>query len=424
MKKATLVIFVFFLFGVNYAQIIPSTSFSSYNIGIIEENTTTFQRISGAGKYGYVNVPFVNLSNPATLSFADNTIFDVGVKSRINNIQQNNQTGQNQMTTLLHGALLFPIIEKKMGLSLSLMPYSRVAYNSTGTYLGPDSIEYKNIHSGIGGINQLRISTGYNFTIDSTFIVGFGLAAQYIFGNIRSNADFYTSATNFLNVYKDNRNFLRGITPELGMILLKKFSNKNQLSLGANYQYKSSINITQEEFMYYYKTNNNAIKDTIVYQLGDRKNNLPQKMGIGVTFSIKEKIVLSADYDIQRWDSSSVNIDQTEVSNRERIGLGILYTPISSERSKFQPMFSANVQQIKHPIIVQGKQLISESVGLGVTIPFTGKYKTKTYVNFGIEIGKFNSVVTNYKENFTNLHLGLVLSPNAYDKWFQRSKID
>lgn len=407
-------------------QEVSSSSFSSYHIGLLEQNTSLFQRMNGGAKNGYVSSENINLSNAAHTSLMDNTVFDVALRTKISQITESGVTGINQYTNFLYGALVLPIKERKWSLGLSLTPYSNMSYQNVIEKQSADSIMYKYTLNGLGGISTCRVFTSYHVQLDSTLHFSAGLEGQYYFGNVKKNKDFNTSSTYFLNIYSEENYALKGLGVQFSGLLLKTFKNKSFISIGGTYNPGFKAQITSQNLMYHYQKSpfSLPIKDTIQSLSETSKSSMPSKYSIGASVSFKSSFTLSADYEQQTWDSSSLSFDHTPLGAYKRWNVGFSYQIKPNPNKEFAPRLSIGYSQTQFPALIQGQALTATALHFGASIPLFGKLKSKTIFNFGTEFGRYNQIASVYQERYVCIFAGIVLSPSTYDKWFKQAKID
>lgn len=160
-----------------HAQFSP---YSRYGIGDIPFNG--FIKNIGMGGTGIGMRPYldINITNPASYSSLMYTAFDVGVTTSFTRLSTLNLSQRKSDETFSYFALGFPVVNKKWGAALGLVPFSNVGYkiSTTGTDLNGGDINYS--YEGTGGIN--RVFVGNAVTIKKHLSAGFD--ASYLFGTL------------------------------------------------------------------------------------------------------------------------------------------------------------------------------------------------------------------------------------------------
>jgi hypothetical protein len=406
------------------AQESSSSAFSSYNFGLLEQNTSLFQRMNGGAKNGYVRSENLNLSNAANLSFTENTAFDVSLRTKITQIDQSGKIGVNQYTNFLYGGIVLPVQEKKWAIGLSLMPYSQVSYKNTVQKQTSDSLLYKYGFSGQGSVSMCKLSSAYNINFDSTFFISAGIEGQYYFGNILKTKDLNISEGLFFSLYEEDNYALKGVGVEGSVLLLKTFKNESFVSLGATYNPGFKPKVSSQHLSYNYTETVLNVQDTIESYSQTSSSTIPFKYSVGGSASYKGQWTLSFDYEQQTWDSTHLRLDQTKLGDYRRLNAGLAFAFTPSRNKEFRPILAFGYSQTQFPVLVQGKALQASALHLGMSIPLFGKLKSKTIFNFGTEFGSYNQVMSAYQERYVHIYVGIVLSPSTYDKWFKHAKID
>ncbi len=411
----------------------PSLSpYSSYNIGLNESYTTTLQKITGS-QYSFINNDQQNPSNPCANAFLSNTQLDLGLKSDVRFINENSITGTNQITNFAYGSLAIPIKDNNWGFSLSLHPYSKVQYNTVFTAKDIDNNTYTNTLNGSGGLNMVKLSSGKSFKADSTLLFSVGASYEYLFGEIVKNKDVFSSDVNTYRIARNQISDLKGRGYEASFLVSKIFSKKHKINFTTVYGSSKKMSNNFNDFTYSYQTSNKVIIDTIQYVSETLKKEIPMFLGFGLSYNLKnkdtqrDKFIWFADYEIQKWNASSLNIDGSELTTQNQYATGIQYywhkRNKLGETSTF--IFCTGFKMINYPVIINSTQLKSNALSVGISLPVTAKSKTNTRINFGTEVGNFNNIAgTNYKESFARIYFGVTLTPTIYDKWFQRVQID
>ena len=136
-------------------------------------------------------------------------------------------------TTFDYFALGFPV-SKKGAVSFGLMPWSTVGYD-----INDSSTEAVNTFAGIGGVNRLFLSSGYEIAKG----LHVGATAAYYFGNIQNEA-VRTQDQVELSTLEENRTDFSGLAWEFGAQYETMISDK--LELRSSIQYNTDSTISAE----------------------------------------------------------------------------------------------------------------------------------------------------------------------------------
>ena len=113
------------------AQNATSSPYSRYGIGDLQFGGFT-KNLGMAGlSYGLTHPLTLNFSNPASYSSLILTTFEAGVNSEFLELKSASGKGYAHDASFGYFALGFPVIQKKWGMSLGLLPYSNVGYTIT-----------------------------------------------------------------------------------------------------------------------------------------------------------------------------------------------------------------------------------------------------------------------------------------------------
>lgn len=195
------------------AQSESFSPYSRYGIGDIPFNG--FARNIGMGGIGMAERPLfnVNMVNPASYSSLLITEFDVAVTSTFARLSTANLTQKKSGTTFSYFALGFPVVNKKWGAALGLVPFSNVGYKMVSPETDPVAGGVNFTYEGTGGIN--RVFLGNAVTIKKNFSVGFN--ASYLFGSIDRISTTEFSEANFFNSRFTSNTIIRDFYFDFGL---------------------------------------------------------------------------------------------------------------------------------------------------------------------------------------------------------------
>lgn len=416
-------VFTICLVGIVHAQNLTTSPYSYFGIGDIEQfNNGQTAALGGAG-IGLSNKYHINLKNPAsyysydTLSFK----FEFGVKSKITTIQSNELSETVDDHGVSYFAMGFPVT-KKWRSSIALVPLSSVGYKikDVQTYDTIGIVE--SIYTGEGGLNQIIL--GNSFKINNSLSVG--LNASYVFGKISNYRALLLPASlaNKNSISQNNLN-IKGFLYQVGLQYHGKLNEKYNYGIGVSFENQSSYNIdessisgiTQYDWENY--LDNGTLDDTISSENNSGKLSIPNKIGVGISFTDNEHLLIALDYEMQNWKNAEMLGSNLGLSNYNRISGGLEFVPERNHAKFFKRMrYRIGGNYSNTYLNINGNQLTSAGVTLGFGIPVK---RSKTSFNLNFEYGQRGTTDNNLiKENYAIISLTLSLS----DIWFYKRKFD
>lgn len=320
---------------------VTHSPYSAIGIGDILDPTTASK--FGMAGLGVSNGNYFNLNilNPALLHYNRVALFSAAVLAETKTINQKGfepyAAGSGQLN---HMAFAFPLISGKLSTSVVLNPYSAVNYNVS--YRAP--IEGHPTDSafistkGDGGIDQLSLSFG------GEIIKGFsvGVKASYLFSSIRKEGKSLvplTPSNNYVATINERVSF-QDFMFGLGVAYKYSISETSSFNVGVTYDFKTDVKSKLfARFDQELITGGTVFADTI-------ENNtpiivtIPTKLGLGLSYSHKNMLVVGVDYFTQDWtESKEFSTGETIYAKRERYVFGAEITPdVNSINNYFKRM--------------------------------------------------------------------------------------
>ena len=155
--------FLFVFFSLLLPTLILAQTFrhpySFYGIGELQDyNFINCQSLGGLG-YGWNDSLSFSNSNPASYSNIRYSTFDMGIKGKIQQLEQEQTTELTNDFSFAYVAFGLPINRKNnWGLSFGLLPVSRIGYRSSSSFKS-DSTNAIESFDKQGGFNKLYIGS-------------------------------------------------------------------------------------------------------------------------------------------------------------------------------------------------------------------------------------------------------------------------
>ncbi|MHA7944313.1 hypothetical protein ACJOV8_014645 [Formosa sp. 3Alg 14/1] len=383
---------------------LSSSPYSLYGMGTFNTaNTGKTISLGGTGIAGSSS-EFINNLNPASMSSIPlNTFFfDVGLKSEYGIKIEGGVKEYKNIANFSNVAFAFPL-NKKSGVSVTLIPYTSVGYNLTNLERdieGSISSFYSDIN-GSGGLNDLKLNYGYA-VLDN---LSLGVTGSVLFGQIIENEVNYIG-TNVLDIYDAN--------------------SYSGLQFGAGIQYKPIKNTTLGATVNL-PTNLSGIQYRDISQLYDSDISLeqdledfklPLEVGVGIQTTFLEQVNVAFDYKKKYWTDTDQTDQLGTFVDQDIFGFGIEFDPNGNPlkfRNRMQ--YRAGLSYDSGNLEINDKKINNYSLNLGLGIPVS--YNTVSMLNIAYSYGKKGQIYDGLiKENYHMLTLNISLA----GRWFEKRK--
>lgn len=401
--------------------------YSRYGLGILQQPQPAFLRGWGNQSAAFHNAYNLNFMNPASYSYLTTTVFEAGLfgsTMKIKNTADSQAVfGDGGIATL---ALGFPIIKNKLGLSLGLLPFSRVNYdiireNDSIPGLG----ETANDFQGSGQLYTLYLGSGYKWKN-----LSIGVNAQYLFGKLDySTILAFPDTQNAFNTLRDESRvigdivFVGGLQYHLNLDEKKNYA----LDFGITGNLKTNVNATRNlmyvRFVYPPGVINPSPvpKDTISnVSNGEGTIVLPLRFSAGLIFSKTSHYMIGVSYDFGKWSDYSSFGEKDLTGDSWRLSAGIQFIPDYKSYTHYLKVvaYRAGFSMGKNYLEFNDKDLREHELDLGIGFPLK---RVLSELSLTGEFYKIGSLKENPLTISTfRMTLGITLN----DRWFQKRKFD
>ncbi|MDR2684744.1 MAG: hypothetical protein LBB53_05120 [Prevotellaceae bacterium] len=425
-KKIFAVVLAASMLSINIlAQNNTNSPYTRFGYGKLVDASFGRTSAMGGATLGFRSKSTINPANPAAYSCIDSTsfMFEFGISGLLSNYASSNLSTSKFTGNLDYFALQFPIA-KWLGMSAGIIPYSFAGYNfavKDSTKLLPhptDTIKIYNNQSfsGSGGISQVYL--GLSFDLFKRLSIG--INGYYMFGTINNKriVEVSTSEKNAAyGSYQDLEFSVQSFNTRIGLQYRQPLRNKKDLLVfGVIYEFQSPLHCGYSVSTYSLISQSGT--DTIHSGANDFKFELPNTYGGGVSYSIDNKILISADFQYQQFASAKFMNKTDTLNNRMKIAAGIEYVHKPNGNRYIDRMswrFGGNYSNSY--INVNGFGTKDFAFTAGVGFPFRN---SKSNVNLYFEYGKIGSLQNSLlKEQYFRFGVNLTLNEN----WFMKHVI-
>ncbi|MEO8146921.1 MAG: hypothetical protein ABI723_04745 [Bacteroidia bacterium] len=472
-KRFRLILLLLFSFSYSFSQSGSQSPYSRYGLGDIQYSGFTSQLAMGGFSIAQNDSLSLNFNNAASYAALRLTVFDMAVRGERSRYKIDDATGKRYNGGLSYIAIGFPIIYKKWGGSAGIIPYSTTGYNIQTTGTISDTVSYKNLFTGQGGLNRLYFGNGFHITRN----LSLGFNTSYLFGTINKTRNtefieqgFYSSAYKVSSTYgtlnfdfgglfktdslfyihkKDFKRYTvrdsitavgdtikitdDNLPRELSSMEKKrlKASRWLRLNIGVTGTYSDHVTETDEILSYTYKkfASTQLPKDTLLYQPNLKNDvNLPSYIALGISLQDHYHWLIGADATFQQWSKYIQSDVQDSLKNSFKLSFGGELTPKFNSINFFQRVtYRAGFRYTQTQLNLRNTPINEFAFTFGFGIPIRkdnvtaafGNYFSRMNVSF--ELGQRGTTDNHLlKEQYFRINLGL----NITEQWFIKRKYD
>ncbi|GAA3650624.1 OmpP1/FadL family transporter [Flavivirga jejuensis] len=390
-----------------------STPYSLFGLGI--ENKTATGGLTGLGNTGFAqkNISEINIYNPANLGNMEQNsfLYEFGINGVFSEIKTDNTSDKTNDANISHFAIAFPI-KKGLGVSLGLLPYTKVGYDvDLQNYIEGSTSTYTTRITGLGGLSKFYLSSGIK--IDENLSLGVDLS--FLFGSIDQETQVYSNS--FVSISDVNR--YSGVKLKTGIQYTLPKIKGREITIGAVIELPTSLSGAQTRNSYKVTSSDVevAIETDIENELDDFE--LPLAYGFGITSQLNKSITTSFDFKKLLWGNTNQLQNTESYVDQDIYAFGLeYYNPskrnLNSSWNKIKYRFGFNYNT--GFLQISKTQIDSRFVSIGLGIPIT---KDKTNFNISYSYGKEGTIGNNLiEENYHKITLNL----NFVGRWFEKRK--
>ncbi len=297
--------------------------YSYYGVGV--PNTFYSSQAAGMGLQGVsiYNAYANNGANPALWGYP---IFTTGVGSiymSSYNGDDGDQSGNYTQAGVGSVQVLFPIDRSRLGLSLSLKPYSTVKYSfqsqntlPAGVLINDRPVTYASQQVGTGGLNRLEAGLGFGITEN----IAVGIAPSVTFGLIERVSEIAFDTLLFQGVEFRNREQMNGFGLRTGLFANKSnlIRTDDNLSVGLTWELETEVDVKERLYTRY--TND----EVELPARSDDTSVIPQKLSGGITYRPSPYFMIALEAAQQNWGSYKDvgTVENVEFTDQFVMGIG------------------------------------------------------------------------------------------------------
>ncbi|MCZ2472574.1 hypothetical protein G9H62_06970 [Aquirufa ecclesiirivi] len=402
-------------------QTILNSPLSYIGMGELDEGGSPSNAMMGGLGVSNSNGIYANMINPALLARNRYTVFEVGAKTELKELQDSRQR-QQIFGGNYHSLNLTLPITSRWTASIGIRPHSSVEYATRSfrrlNLLGVDSLIYS--YDGKGGVTKLSINNGVR--IGKEFYLGFGI--DYLFGTVNRNVSTQNlSDGQYYKIQLENRIDYSDFLFRGGLAYRKQLKNDLYVNFGTSFDLSSTLSSKQlKRFAIMDLSGITAINADTLNKSTPFTQNLPVTQHFGVSLEKLANWMIGIDYSRTDWTKVDNNLGRsTKLPVSSRWSIGGEYTPdfeaISNyfKRATYRAGFSYSTTPYDY--LGNSKYAVDKYFSLGVALPL----RNLSFLNIAYQIGKRGVLADNgLEEQYQRITIGLTLS----DLWFQKVKLN
>jgi len=396
--------------SVLWAQNDTSSPYSLYGLGV--ENKTSFGGFTAMGNSGLAQTTKLQINNfnPANLANIPlgTFLYEVGVNGTYTTIKTEDLSQTTNNFNFSHLVIAFPVV-KNWGMSIGLVPYSKVGYDIDIENSIEGTLEtYNTSFNGSGGLNKFYWGNG--FKLKNNLSIGVELVG--LFGSVNQEQWILLGDS---STYLNDKNVYFSFGVNAGI----QYSLNNLLglktTLGATVDLPTVLRTAEASV----GTVSNVIISSEFNQNAEDFD-LPLKIGVGLSSQINKNLMVNVDYRKNYWAKTNQLDNSSSYKDQSIYGIGFEFKPSSNLTNYLSNIkYRVGANYDSGYLSISDKNINNYSFSLGVGLP-TSKNSFSSTININYSYGREGTTSKGLiQENFHKLSLNLSL----VGKWFQKVKI-
>jgi len=405
------------------------TPYSIYGVGDLSQPGSAYSKTMGGTGVAVRNNRFLNLINPAAVTARDSLSFmaDFSLYSDNKMFQQAGVKSASNTVNINDLAMSFPIW-RKSAMMVGIMPYSDTGFGYSFNYTDPQLIgQTGNItYSATGTGSLYKAFAAAGVTLFKR--LSLGVQWNYYFGKIDKVYATTFNDASYNGILNGTSGNITGNGFKFGVQYEQPLGTKHSLTVGATYSLPVNLTGTMESYRY---SSGSAVSDTLSYRVDylgqDSKVQLPSELAVGIAFQERGRWVATFDYSRSDWRGSGLDgargftassLFSATMAQTFRAGFEIVPNRNDIRYYFNHVAYRVGAYHKKEYYLLDGKQVASTGITLGVTLPIVNNYNGFT---IGVDLGQRGSLTgEQIRERYVNISVGF----NLYDIWFRKPQYE
>ncbi|MBK6343255.1 MAG: hypothetical protein IPF41_11870 [Flavobacteriales bacterium] len=429
--------------------------------------------------------PFsVARANPATYSLLHHTSYEMGATIRWTRMTIGDESGRGRSTRLLGFSLGVPFAKGRWGMALGLQPFSTVAYKFEDRQQ-VDGGTLHNEYTGSGGVNRAYIGFGRALwqRRDSTGLrskLSAGANFEFLFGTVDATRKaYYPLGSGYYHSSVVSSLVLRAPTGTLGLMQsgqlvtmagaekrLKerlahlaakdKRDEMDWLNAGrdlAERKPKKAPKLRREALRWragvgvdlpaWFTAQHSSLATSFrlsgtvenpidtAQRIDGAFGTLSLPFGLAAGFGIENsRWALAAELHHRDWSALRSDVEgyalRTDLVAATTYAIGASFRPAGQQGGSFlkRTTYRAGARYTQDPIALRDQAISQFGMSFGCSLPIAGA-STRSRINLAVEHGQRGTTAEGLlSERYTNLHIGITITPDLREQWFKKRRID
>ena len=405
------------------------TPYSIYGVGDLAQPGSAYSKTMGGTGVALRNNRFLNLINPAAVTARDSLAFmaDFSLYNDNKLFQQAGVKSASNTFNINDLAMSFPIW-RKSAMMVGIMPYSDTGFGYSSNYTDPQLIgQTGNITysaTGAGSLYKAFAAAGVTFFKH----LSLGVQWNYYFGKIDKVYSTTFNDASYNGVLNGTTGIITGNGFKFGVQYEQPLGTKHALTVGATYSLPVKLRGTMESYRY---SAGSAVSDTLYYKMDnlgvDSKVEIPSELAVGISFQERGRWVVTFDYSRSDWRTSGLDgargftassLFASSVAQTFRAGFEIVPNRNDIRYYFNHVAYRVGAYHKKEYFLLNGKEVASTGITLGVTLPIVNNYNGFT---IGVDLGQRGALSGEMiRERYVNISIGF----NLFDIWFRKPQYE
>lgn len=405
------------------------TPYSIYGVGDLSQPGSAYSKTMGGTGVAVRNNRYLNLINPAAVTARDSLSFmaDFSLYNDNKMFQQAGVKSASNTVNINDLAMSFPIW-RKSAMMVGIMPYSDTGFGYSFNYTDPQLIgQTGNItYSATGTGSLYKAFAAAGVTLFKR--LSLGVQWNYYFGKIDKVYATTFNDASYNGILNGTSGNITGNGFKFGVQYEQPLGTKHSLTVGATYSLPVNLTGTMESYRY---SSGSAVSDTLSYRVDylgqDSKVQLPSEIAVGIAFQERGRWVATFDYSRSDWRGSGLDgargftassLFSATTAQTFRAGFEIVPNRNDIRYYFNHVAYRVGAYHKKEYYLLDGKQVASTGITLGVTLPIVNNYNGFT---IGVDLGQRGSLSgEQIRERYVNISVGF----NLYDIWFRKPQYE
>lgn len=404
------------------------TPYSIFGVGDIMTQGSAYNLGMGGVGIATRNRRFINYLNPAAVTARDSLSFmaDMSVSQNNKFFAQGDKSSLNNTFNVNNIVISMPIAYPHVAMMMGISPFSSTGYDYSYILEDPSIVGNTGnavYHSaGKGGTYQLFVAAGVTFWKR----LSLGLEGKVLFGNIDKGNTFSFAKSAYSDINSGYSLSLRGRSLKAGIQYEQPLGSGTTLGFGATYETGTRLKGSVEDYRVSVGASHNDTLRFVRNELGEKGGvNIPQELGVGVSFSKSEVWRTEFNYTRSNWTKSGMDVAKgfavkgssvfdTRISQAFRAGFEIVPNRNDVRYYYKRCTYRIGAYYGNSGFAVDGNQVKDLGLTLGASLPVFQYYNA---VTFAVALGQRSSGIGDLvRERYVNFTLGF----NFHDTWFRK----